>query len=119
MPRTRRGRRGRRPRGSPRNATAPGRQGWAALGDRRSTAPRQGRAGRDDRMRPVTVPVSIRRALALFAVLGGVLLAPAAALAQSATPSPAAGLRTPEETAQDQIILSGSANVPRGTTAGE
>lgn len=67
----------------------------------------------------MTVPASIRRPFALLAVLGFVVLAPAAALAQSASPSPATGLRTAEETAQDQIILSGSANVPRGTTAGE
>ena len=67
----------------------------------------------------MTVPAPIRRSLVLVAVLAAVVLVPAAALAQSTSPSPASGLRTAGETAQDQIVLSGSANVPRGTTAGE
>ena len=67
----------------------------------------------------MTVPAPIRRSLVLVAVLAPVVLVPAAALAQSTSPTPASGLRTAGETAQDQIVLSGSANVPRGTTAGE
>jgi cytoskeletal protein CcmA (bactofilin family) len=51
-------------------------------------------------------------------VFAAVLLVPAAAFAQSSSPSPGP-LRTAEEAAQDQIVLSGSVNVPRGTTAGE
>jgi hypothetical protein len=69
-------------------------------------------------MRPVTVPGPIRRSAVLVAVVTAMVLVPAAALAQS-SPSPSAGLRNAEEAAQDQIVLSGSANVPRGTTAGE
>ena len=67
----------------------------------------------------MTVPALIRRSLMLVAVLGAAALAPVAALAQSTSPSPAGGPHTAEETAQDQIVLSGSANVPRGTTASE
>lgn len=67
----------------------------------------------------MTVPTQLRRVLVLIAVLAAAVVVPAAALAQSTAPSPADGLRTAEETAQDQIVLSGSANVPRGATAGE
>ncbi len=67
----------------------------------------------------MTVPAPIRRSLVLVAVLAPVVFVPAAALAQSTSPTPASGLRTAGETAQDQIVLSGSANVPRGTIAGE
>ena len=64
----------------------------------------------------MTVPFRTRRAVALLTVLAGVVLAPAAAFAQSSSPSPG---RSPEDAAQNQIVLSGSVNVPRGATAGE
>ena len=65
----------------------------------------------------MTTPAVFRRSLVLLAALAAVMLAPAAAFAQSAPPSPA--LRGAEQTAQDQIVLSGTVNVPRGTSAGE
>ena len=67
----------------------------------------------------MTVPGPIRLPLVLLATLAIVVLAPAAVLAQSTSPSPAPGLRSVEETAEDQIVISGTVNVPRGTTAGE
>jgi hypothetical protein len=70
-------------------------------------------------MRSVTAHATIRRSIATLAVFAAVLFVPAAAVAQTSSSSPAPGLRTAEESAQDQIVLSGSANVPRGATAGE
>ena len=60
----------------------------------------------------------------LLAALAAVVLAPAAAFAQATSPSPSPSpspgpLRTAEASAQDQIVLSGTVNVLRGTTAGE
>jgi cytoskeletal protein CcmA (bactofilin family) len=70
-------------------------------------------------MRPVTGPrAPVRTALLVAAVTAIALLAPTAASAQSTSPSPGP-LRSDEETAQDQIVLSGTVNVPRGSTAGE
>ena len=55
----------------------------------------------------MTVPAPIRRSLVLVAVLGAAALAPVAALrAVDAHRRPRA-VRTAEETAQDQIVLSG------------
>lgn len=65
----------------------------------------------------MSIPAPPTRLLVLLAVLAGVLLVPGAALAQS-SPTPAT-LQGPEATAPDQIVLSGTANVPRGAIAGE
>ena len=78
----------------------------------------------------MSTPGPARHHLVLLAALAGVLVVPTAAFARSSpslarsfaqsSPSPSPTiLRGPQETAPDQIVLSGAANVPRGTRAGE
>jgi hypothetical protein len=63
--------------------------------------------------------LSLRRATIILLTLSVVLVLPMAALAQDATPSPAAASPTALPHAQDQVVLSGTVLVPKGVTAGE